>query len=94
MAGELLAVGWDAGGWRGDKQAVAVCRAGQGKVDWLGRQVRFKITGLQDKSGTLEALVRLAWSEAPRYGTATAPSSGITTHHGFQSSWMLNSKSR
>jgi hypothetical protein len=65
MARELLAVGWDVGGWRGDKQAVAVCCAGQGKAQWLGDQVRFRITKPQDKGGTLEALVHLAWPEAP-----------------------------
>jgi hypothetical protein len=60
----VLAVGWDAGGWHGRKQAVAVAVVeGQG-FQWRGRPALFSISELSELGGSAFDLFRIAWPEA------------------------------
>ena len=52
-----LAIGWDMGGWRGTKQAVAVARWEAGHPVWEGTPSTFSIADIDAQGGTLVALV-------------------------------------
>jgi hypothetical protein len=61
---DVLAVGWDVGGWRGSKQAVAVTTWERGAPEWPGEACCLKLADLPADWG-LQDLVRLAWQDAP-----------------------------
>jgi hypothetical protein len=62
---DVLEIGWDVGGWVGKKQAVAVARWTDGRLDWLGRAACFKLATLRPDWG-LGDLVQQTWSDAPK----------------------------
>lgn len=64
MAKPILAVGWDVGGWCGNKQAVAALRWDGGRADWLGKACCFTLADLPDDWG-LNQLLRRAWKDGP-----------------------------
>jgi hypothetical protein len=65
VANELLAVGWDVGGWVGRKQAVAVAAFGPNGVEWRGTATAFRLADLPYPHWSLLDLIRLAWRAAP-----------------------------
>jgi hypothetical protein len=62
---KILAVGWDVGGWRGSKQAVAVVRQLDQQREWVGRPRAFSIEALTQSGGSILDLIRLGWQKAP-----------------------------
>ena len=59
----VLGVGWDVGGWMGRKQAAAAFIVEGVQRRWVGVPRTFTIRDLDTGSG--EALIRLAWDDAP-----------------------------
>lgn len=71
MTDRALAIGWDVGGWLGNKQAVAAIELREdGTWRHVGAPVRFRVAVLGD--GGVFALIRTAWTDAP--------SDIVTTH--------------
>jgi hypothetical protein len=62
---QLLAVGWDVGGWVGRKQAVAVAALGPGGVEWRGTARAFRLADLPCPRWSLLDLIRMAWPDGP-----------------------------
>jgi hypothetical protein len=62
---QLLAVGWDVGGWVGRKQAVAVAALGPNGVEWQGTATAFRLADLPTADWSLLHLIRKAWPDAP-----------------------------
>jgi hypothetical protein len=62
---DLLAVGWDVGGWVGRKQGVAVAALGAQGLEWLGTASSFRLADLPTLDWTLRDLIRLAWPDVP-----------------------------
>ena len=62
---KILAVGWDVGGWRGAKQAVAVMRQLDRQRDWVGIPRTFKIEAFTQSGGSLLDLIRFGWPDVP-----------------------------
>jgi predicted nuclease with RNAse H fold len=61
----VLAVGWDVGGWCGDKQAVAVAEWKDGRPSFVHPgTARFRIDALDETNGLL-SMLRLAWENPP-----------------------------
>ena len=65
MATPLLGIGWDVGGWHGRKQAVAVARCEDSRLEWCGAPANFSIAELRCAGGGPLNLVRIAWPDAP-----------------------------
>lgn len=63
----VLGVGWDVGGWLGQKQAVAVVtwENDSGCARWLGSARCFSIGSWHRGDWQIDDLVRLAWADAP-----------------------------
>ena len=63
----VLGVGWDVGGWLGQKQAVAVVmwENDSGGARWLGSARCFSIGSWNRGDWQIDDLVRLAWADAP-----------------------------
>ena len=60
----VLGVGWDVGGWIGNKQAVALAEWKGNSAQWLGTPRCFSVAQLGD-NWSVDDLVRRAWPEAP-----------------------------
>lgn len=59
----ILGVGWDVGGWKGDKQGVAAVTHGAGGVEWLGRPKSFRLSSLTPQCGVVD-FIRQGWPNA------------------------------